>query len=287
MTDTTPSPTRAAARLEPARVRRELRRRRWRAAGPIVLGVTGFVALLAIWQLYSEFAPAERKDFLSPPTQVLPQFFANFGYQSFWAAIGHTLWALLASLALSAVAALVLGVVIGSSAFLRKATHTTIEFLRPIPSVGLIPIAALVYGPRLGSELLVVIYGCFWLIIIQALYGIADIDRVADETVRTMQLSWLQRVRTLVVPTMLPYYITGMRLAATVALILAVSTELLIGTPGLGRAIAQAQLNGSMTSLLALVLAAGLLGIVINLVARFVERRVLFWHPSIRTEAGQ
>lgn len=276
------SPT---AAIDSATVRAGVARRRWNSIGPVVLGVTGILALLAFWQVYALYGPIQR-GFLPPPSEVLPQFFADFGFAAFWTAVGQTMWAWLVSLAISSVAALAIGLVIGSSAFLRRATHTTIEFLRPIPSVGLIPIAALVFGPRIGSELLVVVYGCFWIILIQVLYGVADIDRVADETVRTFKMSYFQRLEHLVLPTMMPYYITGLRLAATVALILSVSTELIIGTPGLGRSIAQAQLNGSMTALLALVLMAGVLGIAINLTARFIERRLLFWHGSVRSELG-
>ena len=59
-----------------------------------------------------------------------------------------------------------------------------IEFLRPIPSVGLIPLAALLFGPRIGSELMIIVYACFWIVLIQVLYGIADIDTRALTRVR-------------------------------------------------------------------------------------------------------
>ncbi|MFC5502514.1 ABC transporter permease [Lysinimonas soli] len=280
-----PTLSTAAIRMVPRRAGAERRARRWSAVGPVVLGIGGVVALLAFWQLYAMFGPMQ-PGFLPAPSAVLPRFVADFGYVAFWTAVGQTMWAWLLSLAISSVSALAVGLVIGSSQFLRRATHSTIEFLRPIPSVGLIPIAALVFGPRIGSELLVVVYGCFWIVVIQVLYGVADVDKVASDTVRTLGMNYFQRVRHLVLPTMLPYYFTGLRLAATVALILTVSTELIIGTPGLGRSIAQAQLNDSMTDLLALVIMAGVLGIVINLSARFLERRLLFWHGSVRSELG-
>ncbi|MCK6211075.1 ABC transporter permease subunit [Georgenia sp. EYE_87] len=189
-------------------------------------------------------------------------------------------------LTISSVAGLLVGLVIGSSKFLREFTHTTIEFLRPIPSVGLIPVAALLFGPRLGSELLVVVYGCFFIALIQVLYGVADVDKVADDTVRTMRMNGLQRAWYLVFPTLLPFFVTGVRLAATVALILAISTELIVGTPGLGHAVATAQLNDAPAALFALILTAGLLGIIVNQVFRLIERKVLFWHSSVRGEAA-
>ncbi|MFL5974403.1 MAG: ABC transporter permease subunit, partial [Solirubrobacterales bacterium] len=93
------------------------------------------------------------------------------------------------------------------------------------------------------------------------------------------------RVRHLVWPTALPYVMTGLRLAAAVALILAVTAELVIGAPGLGHEIALAQQGGATADLYALVVATGLIGVTINMVVRAIERRALHWHPSVRAEA--
>lgn len=265
------------------RVAKAMRRDRRAQWGPAVLGTAGVLAFLGAWQLYSQFGPVS-DEFLPYPAQVMGQFFANFAYASFWASVRATLWAWLLGLAISSIAGLIAGVLIGSSRFLRKATFTVLEFLRPIPSVALIPIAALAFGPQLGAELLVIVYGCFFVVLIQTLYGVADVDKVAYETTLTMGMTWLQRARYLVLPTLLPYFITGVRLSATIALILGISAELIIGTDGLGQSVAQAQLNGAPVAMYALIITAGVLGIVINLGARAAERKVLFWHDSIRAE---
>ncbi len=258
----------------------------WRKHGPLVLGALGMLGALVSWQLFSA-AGVVNPRYLPPPTVVIPRAFQNLAYTEFWVAVGHTMRAWLLGVVISTTAATILGFVIGSSRFLRRATASTIEFLRPIPAVALIPLAALLFGPRLGSELLVVIYACFWIVIIQVLYGIADIDKVADDTVRTMRMSRLQRARHLVLPTVLPYLVTGVRLAATVALILSISVELIIGTPGLGHEVAAAQINDSPPAMFALILTSGVLGIAINSLMRFVERKVLFWHESVRGGAPQ
>lgn len=252
----------------------------------MVLGTFGILGFLVVWQLFSTYGPVNQHHF-PPPTEVLPVFVRNFALTSFWLAIGNTMWAWLLGLFLSTAGGLALALVIGSSRVLREYTHTTVEFLRPIPSVALIPIAALLFGPRLGSELLVIVYGCFWIVFIQVLYGIGDVDKIANETARTFGLTWLQRVRHLIFPTLLPFLVTGIRIAATVALILAVSAELIIGTPGLGKSVAQAQLNDNPPAMFTLILTAGMLGIVVNLFFRWVERRLLFWHPSVRTESAE
>ncbi|WP_241650899.1 MULTISPECIES: ABC transporter permease [Paenarthrobacter] len=269
----------------PAREHRVRRAARWTAVGPYVLGVVGILTALLVWELYSAFGPVSQHH-LPPPSVVIPTFLTNFTFTAFWLTVGQTMWAWFLGLTIATLGGLAVGLLIGSSSFLRAATHTTVEFLRPIPAVGLIPLAALLFGPRIGAELLIVIYGCFWIVMIQVMYGITDIDKVADDTVRTLRMTWLQRVRHLVLPTLLPYLMTGIRLAATVALILAISSELIVGTPGIGRAVAQAQLNDNPPAMIALILTSGLLGILVNLIFRFIERKVLFWHSSVRSEVA-
>lgn len=249
--------------------------------GPVVLGTLGVLGFLLTWELFSRLGPVD-PHYMPPPTLVLPQFFTNFTYTDFWVAIGHTMRAWAIGLSIAVASAVVVGVVIGSSDFLRKATHSTIEFLRPIPAVALIPVAALLYGPELQAELLIIVYACFWLVLVQVLYGVADVDNVARDTALTMQMNFLQRVRHLVFPTLLPYLMTGVRLAAVVALILAVGVELIVGTPGLGQKVALAQINDANVQMYSLILASGILGMAVNGVMTVIERKSLFWHESVR-----
>jgi len=178
----------------------------------------------------------------------------------------------------------VLGTVIGLVPFLRRATHTTVEFLRPIPSVALIPLAILVFGLQLQAALLIIVYATFWQVFVQVLYGVADVDSVARDTAKSFGLSRAERFRFLVLPTALPYIMTGLRLGAAVALILAVTAELVIGIPGIGREIVFAQTAGDWTTVYAYVVVAGLLGLAVNLIFRFIERHALSWHQSVRGE---
>jgi ABC-type nitrate/sulfonate/bicarbonate transport system permease component len=178
----------------------------------------------------------------------------------------------------------VIGIVIGSSHLLRELTASTIEFLRPIPSVALIPLAVLLFGTSIESKLLLVIYASFWPVLIQVLYGVQDVDPVAQDTARAYRFDFWARIRYVTWPTALPYIMTGLRLSAAVALILAVTAELVIGNPGLGNRLAVAQSSGAIEATYALVVVAGILGVLVNLVFRFIERRTLSWHPSQRGE---
>jgi ABC-type nitrate/sulfonate/bicarbonate transport system permease component len=78
---------------------------------------------------------------------------------------------------------------------------------------------------------------------------------------------------------------TGLRLSAAVALILAITAELVIGTPGLGKEIGVAMASSAVPAMYALIFVVGLFGVAVNVVFRALERRVLSWHTSVRLEA--
>ncbi|QEW01122.1 ABC transporter permease [Microbacterium caowuchunii] len=255
-------------------------RRRFRPRNAI-LGIVGILVFLAIWEIASQTGLVN-PTYLPPPTVVIPHLFQIATFPDFWLAVGDTMLAWGLGMLIALVLACVLGVIIGLSPFLRRATNSTVEFLRPIPSVALIPLAVLLFGIRIESTLLLVVYAAFWQIFIQVLYGVADVDQVAMSTGRSYGFSKWQRIRDIIFPTALPYLMTGIRLASAIALILAITAQLIIGTPGLGREIAFAQNAGNYATMYALSIATGLLGVLINIGARAMERRLLAWHTSVR-----
>ena len=259
------------------------RRRGRRGSSAAVLGGLGLLALVALGEIVPRIGVVPRRYFPTS-SEIGAALVDELGAPGFWSALLDTLqgWAL--GLAIASVAGIVLGILIGSSYLLRELTASTIEFLRPIPSVALIPLAVLLFGTSMQSKLLLVVYPAFWVMLIQVLYGVQDVDPVAMDTARSYRLGRWARIRYVVWPSALPYVMTGLRLAAAVALILAVTAELIIGNPGIGNRLAVAQSSGAVEVAYALVVVAGLLGMVVNLGARWVERRALAWHASQRAE---
>lgn len=247
------------------------------------LGVVGIVGFLGFWQLAPAVGIVDGR-YIPPASEVLARVAANFGEGRFWQAVGDTMLTWIIGLVMAAVVAIALGTVIGLSRFLRRATRTTVEFLRPIPSVALIPLAILLFGLQREAALVIVVWATFWQIFIQVLYGVADVDAVARDTARSFGLGTRAQLRYVVLPTTLPYLSTGLRLGGTVALILAITAEMVIGNPGLGQLLQLSRSGADTVGVYALVVVAGLLGLGINLVLRAVERRVLAWHHTVRAE---
>ncbi|KAA0940303.1 ABC transporter permease [Streptomyces apricus] len=250
-----------------------------------LLGAAGLAGFLALGEVVPRLGLVD-EDYFPPTGRIAGALAGELSDGAFWTALGDTLTGWAIGLALAVGAGIVAGVLISVTPYLREATASTIEFLRPIPSVALIPLAVLLYGTELRSVLLLVVYASFWQVLVQVLYGVRDVDPVAEETARSYGLGTWARVRHVLWPSALPYVMTGVRLAAAVALILAVTAELVIGAPGLGARIAVAQASQAVPEMYALVVVTGLLGLLINVGARTVERRALAWHQSVRGEVA-
>jgi ABC-type nitrate/sulfonate/bicarbonate transport system permease component len=245
----------------------------------------GVLAVVALFELASRSELIASRFFPPVSTWVSTLAEEATGFE-FWRAVGDTLegWAI--GLGLACAIAIPAGIVIGSSPLLYRALRGVIEFLRPIPSVALIPLAVLVYGSGLQSKVFLATFASVWPLLMQTLYGVQDTDPVATDTARSFGFSRAQRLLRVTLPGAVPYIATGVRISAAVALILVVTAELVIGSPGLGKEINLARQGQNVELMYALILATGLLGVAVNLLFTRVERRVLHWHPSQRAEVA-
>jgi ABC-type nitrate/sulfonate/bicarbonate transport system permease component len=246
--------------------------------------VASIAAALAVWELVSRTGAISEKDLPAMSTSV-SELWHLLGEGSFWRSFGDTVrgWAI--GLGLATVLAVPIGIVLGSSDFLSRAFRVPVEFLRPIPSAALIPLLFLTLGTNLKSEIFLATFGAFWPLLVQTMYGVRDVDPVAVDTARAFGLSRITRLYRITLPSTVPYIATGLRISSSVALILAFTAELFMGTPGLGQKVNYAQAYGLDDQLFAYALATGFLGVAIHLVSSAVERRGLRWHPSQRVGA--
>jgi ABC-type nitrate/sulfonate/bicarbonate transport system permease component len=237
---------------------------------------------LLLWEVLSRTGAISESNFPSM-TDTMAELFRTLGEGDFWAALGNTLqgWAL--GLGIAAALAIPLGILIGSSRLTYRAFRVPIEFLRPIPSVALIPLAVLLYGTGLQSKVFLAVFASFWPLFIQTLYGVQDVDPVTTDTARSFGLRRFEVLWRIKLPSAVPYIATGIRISSAVALILSVTAEIVIGAAGLGREINVARSGGALELMYALIIATGLLGWLLNILATQGERRVLHWHPSYRT----
>ncbi len=177
-----------------------------------------------------------------------------------------------------------LGLLLGASPRAHRASTAVIELLRPIPSVALIPLAILLLGRGLDMRLALVAYASVWPILFNTLYGVRAIDPLVTDTARAFGLRRWAVVRHAWLPAAAPFAYTGIRIAAGVALILAISTELIAGGgPGIGTWMLAASQTGVPRELLyAGIVVTGGLGMLLNAALAGGERRLFAWHHRVR-----
>jgi ABC-type nitrate/sulfonate/bicarbonate transport system permease component len=248
------------------------------------VGVAAVLAALALWQVLAASHVLVDGDTLPTATATLSALGDLLGTSAFWSAVGRTAEAAFGGFAIATAIAVPLGFLIGLSEIASRSTHLLVEFLKPIPAVVIIPLLLLTLGPSQRMALFLVTYGCLWPILVQTVYGVQDVDPVTLDTARSMRLSPLQRLLRVVLPSTLPFIVTGMRIAAGAALVIAVVAGLIGGAPGLGQEIGLAQGGGQFPRTYALVLATGLLGLALYVLIGRLERRALRWHTSVRTD---
>lgn len=250
---------------------------------PVVWGAAGLILLALALELVP-LAGIVNPRYFPPLHEILAALGAQMSTGAFWSALGSTVLGWVVGLAIATALGVVLGVVIGSIPLVDRLLSSTIEFLRPIPSVALVPLAALLFGATMQSTLVLVVFASLWPILIQVIYGVRDVDRTGLDIAASYRFGLARTVRRVIWPSMMPYLIVGFRLSAAVALVLEVTGELVIGSPGIGKLIVLAQSSAATANMYAYVIVAALLGVVVNVGARVVERRALFWHPSMRGE---
>jgi ABC-type nitrate/sulfonate/bicarbonate transport system permease component len=278
------APGELASPVRPLRGERAPLGRRLIQAGELLLPVVSIAAALGLWELVSRAGVISEQDLPAMSTSVL-ELWSMVQTGEFWKDLGYTVRGWGIGLAIAVGLAVPLGILLGSSEFAARAFRVPIEFMRPIPSAVLIPLLFLTLGANFKSEIFLASFGAFWPLLVQTMYGVRDVDPIAIDG-RSFGVGRLERLMRITLPSSLPYIATGLRISSTVALILAFTAELFMGTPGLGQEMNFAVSYGLNDQLYALALATGFLGLAIHFVTAAAERRLLRWHPSQRAESS-
>lgn len=249
----------------------------------LLLGALGVLLTFGVCEAVSR-AGLVRRSYLPPASEVLARAVELAGDTVFLDGIAATLRAWALGLALACAIAVPAGLVLGSVPVVDAAVRAIVEFLRPLPSVALIPLVSLLLGSGTETKVALVTYASVWPILFNTIYGLGETDPLAKDTLRAFGFGRLSVLLRVELPGTAPFIAAGIRISAAVALILAVATEILSGFgEGLGIFIAQAGLATDGTrDVLAGVVWAGVLGLVINGALVWGERRLFPWTPGRR-----
>jgi len=213
-------------------------------------------------------------DAVAPPSAALWAWAGALADGSLLAATGFTLGSAALGLAIGTLGGVLLGTVLGLVPRAAQAGFLSIEVLRPIPSVALIPLAMLVFGFGLRMELSVVAFATFWPMLVLAQAAARQVEPRLLEVARALQLSPGERFAKIVLPAMVPRLFVALRLGVAIALVVAVTVEIAANPHGMGYTLMIAQQSLDPALMLAWLFWVGAVGYAVNAGALWLQRRV-------------
>ena len=220
--------------------------------------------------------------YVPPPTAVFAALFQGLINGDISSQIGVTLSVYVRGLALATVVAIVVGILMGTYKPVFDALKIIVEFLRPVPSVAMIPLAILFFGLGATMRISVITYAAFWPLLINTIYGVRAIDPQALDVARNFGITGYEALWRVTLPSALASIATGFRVSATIALVVTITTELIAGNNGIGFYISQMEQANRLPPMYAAIILTGILGYLLNTLYFTLEHKIVFWTPAAR-----
>jgi NitT/TauT family transport system permease protein len=182
------------------------------------------VAVLAVWELSVRARLLDAR-FFPAPTSIMGTFAATVSSGELWSHLSATLVRIAVGFLLGALPALLLGVLLGLAPFARAFANPIIFALYPVPKVAILPLIMLIFGIGETSKYVVVAIAVFFLVIVNTMAGVVQIEKIHFDVARNFGASRRDLYVRVVLPGALPQIFTGLKLANGVALIVLVTAE--------------------------------------------------------------
>jgi NitT/TauT family transport system permease protein len=244
-------------------------------------GTAGVAVFLLAWEAFSRYGVLLR-DYFPPPTTVFATLGRLLVTGEFLRDVIATVLAWLIAVGVAVAVAVPAGLVLGNFRLLRVAATSVIEFVRPVPAIALWPLVFVLLAGEPQTKITLAVYAAVWPILFNIVYALGEVDPQYVDTARAFGLSRLEIIARVKLPDVLPFAVTGLRIAATFALLVIVSTELVFGgAAGLGIYVVRfGEESGRMDIVLAGAMCAALLGYLGNNGLAALQRRFVVWSPG-------
>lgn len=239
------------------------RRRAFRAAGntwSAMQGMLPLIALLLFWQVLGD----PRSPYFPPPSTWAAALIDRTSAGDLLPALLMTFQSVAAALVLATALGVGIGGVIGASPRLARCLGPILEFLRTLPPPTIVPVATLIIGVDERMKLFVIVFAALWPVLLNTTSGVRSLHPTLLEAARSLQLGAIARVTKIFLPALLPSILTGVRVAAPLAIIVSLLAEMLTLMPGLGALLLMAQRNFNAAEVFGLLAVVGSFGFIIN-----------------------
>jgi ABC-type nitrate/sulfonate/bicarbonate transport system permease component len=254
-----------------------------RTWGRRALGLATVLGVLVAWEIASR-TRLLNPQFFPPVTDILATFWTLWANNVFPEHLAATLRRMAIGYAAAAVLGVGLGLVMGRWQGVYELFEPVVEFARPMPPVALIPVLILVLGIGDEMKIAIVLFASIFPVLLNTIDGVRGVHPTLLDVARTFRYSEADRLRKVILPAALPQIVAGLRISLAIALIVALVSEMIGATQGLGYFVLQAQRGLRIRDMYAAIVMLALLGFTLNGLFLLAESRVLAWH---RASTGQ
>ena len=238
------------------------------------LRLTSVVAIALAWELYGR---AVNPVLLSSPTAIAGAFIDMIVDGTLQEALGESLVVLGAGSLIGITAGLVIGLAAGRNQIFATLIELPLNALYATPSVALIPVIVVWFGFGPTAKTVVVILFVLFPVLINTMRGVQEVDRELVEVARSFCSGERRMWFDLILPSALPYVVTGLRLSIGRALIGVIVAEFFTAFAGLGYLIVTNANSFQTARTFVPILVIAALGVLLTALLEFVERRVVRW----------
>lgn len=247
------------------------RRSESRTGVPPIWGLAPLAATLLLWQLFGQ----ESSVYAPRPSRWVERVSAFLESGSIQAASLESVTTFLLGLGISTVLGTAVGALVGRLPVVDRALGPLFEFFRVMPPAAMVPIAVLVAGYSESMKVGIVIISAIWPILLQVRSATRSIDPIVFEVARVFHLSWWDRNRKLILPSLVPAILQGMRMATPTILVIVLLVEIVTRINGIGGLMDQAQQNYDSAGLYGLLVLTGVIALTANIALHYADRWLL------------
>jgi sulfonate transport system permease protein len=247
----------------------------------VLLGILLPLALAAGWEAVVRLGWAQGR-LMPPPSRIFATLADLARSGELTSHVSATLWRVLAGFALGAAAGTLMGAVSGASETVRRIVDPTLQALRAVPSIAWVPLFLLWLGIFEASKVALIAVGVFFPVYLGVASAIEDIDRKLIEVGRVFRLGRVAMVRRVLLPAVLPAWLTSLRSGLGLGFMFVVAAEFMGASEGLGYLLVDGQQMGRPDRILAAIIAFALLGKLCDSILVLMTRPLVRWQDTAR-----
>ncbi len=239
-------------------------------------GVAGIVALALVWELAPRVGLVDAYS-IPPLHVVLQEWWGMLLDGELWKHVSASLTRSAIGFALAIAIAIPLGAAIAWYRPVREFFTPVLELFRNTAALAILPVFMLILGLGETSKVAIVLYACFFPILLSTIAGVASVDPQLLRSARVLGLSPVQTFRKVAFPAAVPTIFTGIRISGAAAILVLIAAEMIGATAGLGFLINYAQFNFLIPKMYAAILTTTVIGVAVNYGLVALERRFSKW----------